>query len=128
MISKMREDGIHTVIITNGHAEIQQTKLKACKAVELFDGILVGGEEVLAGRHEKPHPSIFLAACKLSGCQPSEVGRSHIINLARLWPPQMWHYRCHRERLCWVSLLVRTLFVWFDAQSLMLSKSCRRSI
>ena len=73
MIAKMRTDGIHTVIITNGHAEIQQTKLKACKAVELFDGILVGGEEVLAGRHEKPHPSIFLAACKLADCQPKEV-------------------------------------------------------
>lgn len=73
MIAKMRADGIHTVIITNGHAEIQQTKLRACKAVELFDGILVGGEEVLAGRHEKPHPSIFLAACRLSKCQPADV-------------------------------------------------------
>lgn len=69
----MRDEGIHTVIITNGHADIQRSKLKACKAVDLFDGIIVGGEEVLAGRHEKPHPSIFHAACKLAGCTASEV-------------------------------------------------------
>ena len=69
----MRASGLHTVIITNGHADIQRTKLKACKAVDLFDGIIVGGEEVLAGRKEKPHPSIFIAACKLAGCRLEEV-------------------------------------------------------
>ena len=84
MIAKMRADSIHTVIITNGHAEIQQTKLKACKAVDLFNGILVGGEEVLAGRHEKPHPSIFLAACKLSNCQPEEVRNSPLFMITCL--------------------------------------------
>ena len=69
----MRADGLHTVIITNGHADIQRIKLQACRAEDLFDGILVGGEEVIAGRHEKPHPSIFQAACKLAGCKAGEV-------------------------------------------------------
>ena len=30
------------------------------------DRILVGGEEVLAGRKEKPDPGIFLKACELA--------------------------------------------------------------
>ena len=37
------------------------------------DGILVGGEEVLAGRKEKPDPGIFLKACELAGCTPAEA-------------------------------------------------------
>lgn len=84
MISQMRADGIHTVIITNGHAEIQRTKLRACKAEDLFDGIIVGGEEILAGRHEKPHPSIFLAACTLADCAPEEVRHSENLPVAAL--------------------------------------------
>lgn len=91
MVANMRASGLKTVIITNGHAEIQRTKLLACQAAELFDGILVGGEEVLAGRMEKPHPGIFLAACKLADCNPAQVF---------LWPslPQsLWIYllACH---------------------------------
>lgn len=69
----MRRAGLKAIIITNGHAEIQRTKLVACGAADLFDGILVGGEEVLAGRVEKPHPAIFIAACKMAGCRPDEV-------------------------------------------------------
>ena len=37
------------------------------------DRILVGGEEVLAGRKEKPDPGIFLKACELAGCTPAEA-------------------------------------------------------
>ena len=72
----MRAQGLATVIITNGHAQIQRTKLETCRAAELFDGVLVGGEEVLAGRAEKPHPGIFLAACSIAGCKPHEVSPS----------------------------------------------------
>lgn len=73
MLAELRSAGLKTVIITNGHAEIQRTKLAACGAEKLFDGILVGGEEVSAGRLEKPHPGIFLAACRLAGCKAHEV-------------------------------------------------------
>ncbi len=55
------------LIITNGHAEIQRGKLRQLRAVDLFDGILVGGEEVAAGRAEKPATSSFLKACEMAG-------------------------------------------------------------
>ncbi len=74
MVGEMRHRGLKAVIITNGHAEIQRAKLEACRAAGLFDGVLVGGEEIAAGRAEKPHPSIFQAACRLAACEPHEVG------------------------------------------------------
>lgn len=43
------------------------------QADELFDTLLVGGEEVQAGAAEKPAASIFLTACRLAGCEPHEV-------------------------------------------------------
>ena len=76
MVTAMRAQGLARVIITNGHPQIQRTKLEACGAAELFDGVLVGGEEVLAGRADKPHPGIFLAACAIAGCKPHEVSPS----------------------------------------------------
>jgi N-acylneuraminate-9-phosphatase len=39
----------------------------------LFENIIVGGEEVLAGRKEKPDRGIFMKACKYVGCLPSEA-------------------------------------------------------
>ena len=41
------------------HATVQRQKLEACAAGRLFRHILVGGEEIASGGHEKPHPSIF---------------------------------------------------------------------
>lgn len=34
-------------------------QVESCGAQRLIPHILVGGEEILDGRHEKPHPSIF---------------------------------------------------------------------
>ena len=58
---------------TSGHPEIQRGKLATCGAATSFANILVGGEEIAAGRAEKPAASIFYAACKLAGCEPHEV-------------------------------------------------------
>ena len=57
----------------NRHPEIQRGKLRRLQAEQLFDGVLVGGEEIAAGAAEKPAASIFLKACSLAGCQPCEV-------------------------------------------------------
>ncbi|QDZ18492.1 haloacid dehalogenase-like hydrolase [Chloropicon primus] len=74
MIGRMKGKGLQTVIITNGHHEVQRQKLVACDAERLFGkDILVGGEEVLKGEQEKPHPSIFAKACKLAGCTFEEA-------------------------------------------------------
>jgi len=54
--------------LTPGVEAVQRAKLLACRADELFNTILVGGEEV----HEKPHKSIFLKACELVGCTPEQ--------------------------------------------------------
>lgn len=72
-MADLRHQGYRVMIITNGHAEIQRGKLRQVHAVELFDGILVGGEEIAAGRAEKPAVSIFLKACEMAGCMPDEV-------------------------------------------------------
>ena len=42
------------------HTQIQHEKLKACKAADWFKNIIVGGDEVVAGRKEKPDKAIFL--------------------------------------------------------------------
>lgn len=72
-MAEQRAGGLKAVIITNGHAQIQRAKLVACNAERLFDGVLVGGEEVAAGRAEKPHPTIFHSACRIAACEPHEV-------------------------------------------------------
>ena len=68
--------GLKTVMITNGHHQVQRDKLAAVKAHLLFpdpETIIVGGEEVLVGRPEKPSPSIFLKACAVAMCEPHEA-------------------------------------------------------
>ena len=44
---------------------MQRQKLVACEGAALFgeSHLLVGGEEILKGGHEKPHASIFTKAC-----------------------------------------------------------------
>lgn len=69
----LKQQGYKVLIITNGHAEIQRGKLRRLRALDLFDGVLVGGEEIAAGAAEKPAASIFLKACELMGCTPDEV-------------------------------------------------------
>lgn len=59
LLRTLRARGLVTVIITNGHPDVQAAKVEACGARGLVDAVLIGGEEVAAGRHEKPHPSIF---------------------------------------------------------------------
>jgi Haloacid dehalogenase-like hydrolase len=61
------------MVITNGHSQVQRAKLERCKVASLFDHVLVGGDEVAAGGHQKPHPHIFLKACSLCNCLPCEV-------------------------------------------------------
>ena len=74
MVAGLQRQGLKAVIITNGHRVIQRQKLEVSGAEDFFDGLLIGGEEVVAGRAEKPAASIFLEACRLAGCQPNEVG------------------------------------------------------
>jgi len=73
LIEYIQTKGLQTCIITNGHHRVQRDKLEACNAYELFENIIVGGEEVLSGREEKPSEGIFIKACKYVGCLPSEA-------------------------------------------------------
>ncbi|KAL2631526.1 hypothetical protein R1flu_016212 [Riccia fluitans] len=68
LVSELHAQQIKVGIITNGHPVVQRAKLQACNASELFDTILVGGEEP----RRKPHKDIFLKACSLAGCKPEE--------------------------------------------------------
>ena len=71
----LQDREISSVIVTNGHHEVQREKLKACKAFDYFpkDQIIIGGEEVLNGKEEKPAATIFLKACQIVGCEPHEA-------------------------------------------------------
>merc|ERR1719491_2632846 len=77
LILRLRSRNLAVVIITSGHEEVQRPKLKACHAadIDIFGetNIIVGGEELRAGRQDKPSASIFLKACELVGCEPSEA-------------------------------------------------------
>jgi len=73
LIAEIARRGLTPVIITNGHHKVQRDKLAACDAARLFEHIIVGGEEVLAGRPEKPAEGIFLKACELAQCAPAEA-------------------------------------------------------
>uniref|UniRef100_A0A7S0WQT8 N-acylneuraminate-9-phosphatase n=1 Tax=Pyramimonas obovata TaxID=1411642 RepID=A0A7S0WQT8_9CHLO len=73
MLASFKERGVKVVIITNGHHFIQHEKLKACKAADLFEYIIVGGDEVLAGRKEKPDAGIFQKACAMAGVSAEEA-------------------------------------------------------
>ena len=57
------------VIVTNGDASIQRPKLTACKADQFVDAIVVSGEQPV----KKPHPDIFITACKLANCDVREA-------------------------------------------------------
>lgn len=74
VMKEIRARGYKVVLITNGHAEVQRGKIEATQALAAVGGnVLVGGEELAAGRHEKPHASIFHSACRLVGCEPHEA-------------------------------------------------------
>ena len=75
-VAHLRKRGLRVVVATLGHHVVQRDKLAACAAHVLFpkpETIIVGGEEVLAGRPEKPHESIFLRACDVAGCAPNQA-------------------------------------------------------
>merc|ERR1719198_1460142 len=75
LIRRLQRQGLGVVIITSGHEEIQRPKLRACCAADVFGdtNIIVGGEELRAGREDKPNASIFMKACAIAGCEPSEA-------------------------------------------------------
>mmetsp|Transcript_15179 Transcript_15179/g.45770 ORF Transcript_15179/g.45770 Transcript_15179/m.45770 type:complete len:255 (+) Transcript_15179:230-994(+) len=74
LVAEVRRRGYRVVIITNGHPEIQRGKIEAtAAAATVSDHIIIGGDEVAAGRQEKPHPGIFHRACQLVDCQPHEA-------------------------------------------------------
>ena len=52
---------------------VQRGKLARCGAGDLFDALLVGGEEAAAGAAGKPDARIFNKAARLVGVQPREV-------------------------------------------------------
>ena len=68
-IEALKRAGVVVGVITNGDPVIQREKLAACGAYELFPNelILVGGEEILAGREEKPGRGVFERALALAG-------------------------------------------------------------
>ena len=72
----LNSKGFETVLITNGHHHVQREKLSACCAHELFcrpEQIIIGGEEELEGRLQKPAAEIFLKACMVAKCDPCEA-------------------------------------------------------
>lgn len=75
LFCELRTRGIGLGIITNGHAVIQREKLAACGAYNFFmpEHICVGGEELLGGRTEKPHRSIFQHMCERLGVAPANA-------------------------------------------------------
>jgi FMN phosphatase YigB (HAD superfamily) len=76
MLQHLASKNIAAVIITNGHHKVQRDKLAACDAAALFPEpakVIVGGEEVLEGREEKPAVTIFAKACEAAGCTPEEA-------------------------------------------------------
>lgn len=74
LVREVKARGYKVALITNGHADIQRGKIEATQATAVLGGnILVGGEEIAAGRHEKPHVSIFHSACRIVNCLPNEV-------------------------------------------------------
>ena len=50
LLGMLEQAQIMTGIITNGHADVQRAKLAAICAAALFPIILVGHEEIAAGR------------------------------------------------------------------------------
>ena len=68
-IEALKCAGVIVGVITNGDPVIQREKLAACGAYKVFPNelILVGGEEILAGREEKPGRGVFERALALAG-------------------------------------------------------------
>eukprot|EP00898_Chlorokybus_atmophyticus_P005687 jgi/Chlat1/6119/Chrsp409S00878 len=69
MVATLKRKHVAVGIITNGHALVQRAKVEACRASDLFDIIIIGGDEP----HEKPHPSIFMKACELANCDMDDA-------------------------------------------------------
>lgn len=73
LVERLGAAGLRMCVITNGHSDVQHPKLKVLRASDLFEHIIVGGDEVRAGRLEKPDAGIFLKACELTGVAPMEA-------------------------------------------------------
>lgn len=73
MIAQLKAANYKMCIITNGHHKVQHDKLDACKAADIFEHIIVGGDEVLEGKPEKPAASIFHKACQMVRCNPENA-------------------------------------------------------
>lgn len=75
LVTRLHERGLATAVITNGHHQVQHAKIVVGHVAEVFgaEHILVGGDELCAGRPEKPDPGIFLRACSIVGCEPQEA-------------------------------------------------------
>ena len=68
MVRRLQAAGYSTGVLTNGHAEVQRSKLEACAAAALFEShkIVVAGDYA----QQKPHASIFATACAALGEPP----------------------------------------------------------
>ena len=77
MLADLQAGSYALAVITNGHKDIQRGKLERTGLAGHVDHVLVGGEEIAAGRAEKPNPMIFQRACALCHCVPSEVIKTH---------------------------------------------------
>lgn len=86
-LDALRRRNIKVGIITNGHELIQREKLATCGAYRYFEHpyMIIGGEERLGGRHEKPNSSIFEELCRRMHVEPRScmhVGDSWATDMA----------------------------------------------
>ena len=74
-LMKLRDRGVKLGIVTNGHEIVQREKLAACCAYAIFkpEHVIVGGEQELARRRQKPDVTIFHRACDVLNVQPSRA-------------------------------------------------------
>ncbi|MCR5150993.1 MAG: HAD family hydrolase [Clostridiales bacterium] len=69
MLTKLRQSGIKTGLITNGRSEIQRGKLRQLSLEPYLDEIIISGE---IGFH-KPSPEPFMEMAKRLSLEPHEI-------------------------------------------------------
>ncbi len=69
LLTFLKENGYKTIVATSSYRQRAEMILKTANIRQYFDDIICG-DEVTNG---KPHPEIFLTACKKLGVNPNEA-------------------------------------------------------
>lgn len=69
LLSFLKEEGYRIGLASSTHLELIQKELRMEKLDSYFDAI-TGGDLL---KRSKPHPDIYLMACQMLGCTPSEA-------------------------------------------------------